>query len=98
MKVFSLVVRDEAQDETELIRLWYEEQSPGLGERFVTALEAAYKQIRISPHSEVRKEIYRYGYIKGFPSYRIVYVIDGDVITVYQVRHTSRKPHPTFGP
>ena len=83
---------------TEAIRDWYEEKSVGLGERFVQALEASYKQIRSNPFRQVRKSVYRYAYIDGFPKYRIVYAVDQETITVYQVRHTSREPHPEFGP
>jgi len=98
MKSYALVVRDEAQDETEAIRDWYEEKSAGLGERFVLALEATFKRIRINPFYQVRKSDYRYARIEGFPHYRIVYAVDQETITVYQVTHTSREPHPQFGP
>ena len=50
-----------------------------------------------SPFRQVRKEPFRYASIQGYPHYRVVFVVDGKVITVYQVRHTSRKPDPRFG-
>jgi plasmid stabilization system protein ParE len=98
MRSYTLTVRDEAQGETEEIRAWYESKSPGLGDRFVDALEEAYKHIRGNPFYQVRKSIYRYAQIDGFPFYRIVYTLDEEMITVYQVRHTSRRGHPKFGP
>ena len=98
MRTFTLVLRDEAQEEVEGIADWYDAQSPGLGLRFSEGLEMALKQLRLNPHHQVRKGVYRYTYITGFPHYRIVYAIDGDTITVYQVRHTSRESHPTYGP
>ncbi len=98
MRTFTLVLRDEAQEEVEAIADWYDAQSPGLGLRFSEELEMALKQLRRNPHHQVRKGVYRYAYITGFPHYRVVYAIDGETITVYQVRHTSRKPHPKYGP
>lgn len=98
MKRYVLVVRDEVQDETEAITAWYEDKRAGLGERFVNALESTYKQIRSNPFYQVRKSLYRYALIEGFPHYRIVYAVDQETITVYEVRHTSREPHPEFGP
>ncbi len=98
MKRYDLVVRDEAQDETEEIKAWYEAQHEGLGERFTEALEAAYKHIQLLPNHQVRYGIYRHARIEGFPLYRIVFVVDDETITIYQVRHTSRKPSKKFGP
>lgn len=95
---YVLFVRDEAQDETEEIRKWYEAQSAGLGVRFVDALEKTYRSLCDTPYYQVRKDVYRYVRVEGFPFYRVVYVVDGNMITVYQVRHTSRKPSRKFGP
>ncbi|MCC6576505.1 MAG: hypothetical protein IT228_04100 [Flavobacteriales bacterium] len=35
--------------------------------------------------------------VHKFP-YRVVYEVRGQLVLIYQVRHTSRKPHPRFGP
>lgn len=98
MRDYELFVRDEAQEETEEIRKWYEAKDPGLGDRFIDALEETYKGLRSTPFYQVRKNIYRHVQIEGFPYYRAVYAVDGDRITVYQVRHTSRRPSRKFGP
>lgn len=98
MKHFALKVRDEAQVETEQIKAGYDDYSPGLGDRFVDALEAAYRHIQEFPIYQIRKGIYRHAQIEGFPRYRIVYVVDDETVIVYQVRHTSRKPSKKFGP
>lgn len=98
MSRFDLAVRQQALDEAEAIRAWYEEQRPGLGERFVEALDACFDELIESPFLQVRKDPFRYASIKGFPHYRVVYAVDQATVTVYQVRHTSREPHPKYGP
>ena len=98
MSRLKLEVRQAALDEAEAIRSWYEEQQAGLGERFTNALNECFNELRHQPYLQVRKEPFRYASISGFRSYRVVYAIDGDTITVYQIRHTSRRPHPTYGP
>lgn len=98
MSRFVLIVREEAQTEADEIATWYDEQGDELGDRFVAALEQCYAELRQAPLFQVRKGPYRYASISGFPDYRVVFAVDGATITVYQVRHTSRKPHPRFGP
>ncbi len=36
--------------------------------------------------------------VEGFSYFRVVYDVVGTNITVYQVRHTSRRPSKRFGP
>ena len=98
MSRFGLNIRQAALDEAEAIRAWYEEQQPGLGDRFTNALDACFDDLRAQPFLQVRKEPFRYTSIKGSRFYRVVYAVDEDLITVYEVRHTSREPHPEFGP
>ncbi len=98
MKLNALDVRQAALDEAAAISDWYEDQQTGLGDRFLTALDACFEDLMSSPFRQVRKEPFRYASINGFPHYRVVFAIDGDVVTVYQVRHRSRRPHPTYGP
>ena len=44
-----------------------------------------------------RYKDYRHGYLRRFP-YRLVYLVEGEMIYIYQVRHTRRKVDPEFGP
>ena len=69
-----------------------------LGDRFLFALDACFEDLIRSPLQQMRKEPFRYMSINGFPSYRLVFAVDGEAITVYQIRHTSRIPHRTSGP
>lgn len=55
MRHYELFVRDEAQDEAEEIKKWYEAKSPGLGDRFSDTVEVTYMGLRSTPFYQVRK-------------------------------------------
>ena len=94
-----LVIEDAAVQDAAEIHAWYEQQQVGLGAKFLTALDECYTWLRSNPRGrQVRKGIFRYAQIGGFRYYRVVYAVDARTITVYQVRHTSRKPSGRFGP
>ena len=96
---YKLVVEDAAVEDAAEIHRWYEQQRPGLGMQFLIALDECYTFIRSNPQGkQVRKGIYRYAQVAGFRYYRVVYAVDDHTVTVYQVRHTSRKPSKKFGP
>lgn len=95
----ALVVRDAAVEDASRIYRWYEDQSAGLGLRFLLALDELYSLIEANPYGfQLRKDNFRHAFVHGFPRYRVSYDVDGRQITVYQVRHTSRKPDKRFGP
>lgn len=96
---YTFVVRDAAVEEAATIHAWYEARSPGLGHRFLLALDDLYALIEANPLGfQVRKDDFRHAYMPGFPRYRVVYDVKGTEVTVYQVRHTSRKVSKRFGP
>ncbi len=96
---YNLVVEDAAVEDAAEIHQWYEQQKPMLGMQFLIALDECYTFIRSNPRGrQIRKGIYRYAQVEGFPYYRVVYAVDEESVTVYQVRHTSRKPSKKFGP
>jgi plasmid stabilization system protein ParE len=91
-------VQPEAQREIADIYDHLEGLRPSLGDRFVDALEVSFGYIRQFPFGyQVRRGHYRHAMIEGF-DYRVVFVVDGKDIYVYQVRHTSRRPIRAFGP
>jgi len=59
MKPYTLHVRQDALDEDEEIRAWYEERSGGLGERFLIALDSCFEDLIKSPLLQMRKEPFR---------------------------------------
>ena len=94
----TLVVQPEAEADAASISDELEEITPGLGDRFFDALDDLYDYIERFPFAfQKRYKDYRHGYLRGFP-YRVVYLVEGEAIYVYQVRHTRRKVDPEFGP
>ena len=83
---------NEAEAELEEAQAWYEERSPGLGQAFVTSVQAAIERIRRSPWQfpvvdhEVRRAL-----IRRFP-YGVFYLAEEDRVVVIAVFHSSRNP------
>ena len=88
--VYQIEVTGDAEVDAEIIYDWYEEQSEGLGEKFVQALENAKQKIIKNPfaysiwHKEIRRFI-----LKPF-SYKIYYRIKNKSIVVFLIAHTKR--------
>lgn len=90
----------EAEHETELAVLWYEEQKQGLGEELVTELERIYGRIeenprifsRVSVPTEESRDVRR-AIVSRFP-YKVIFeVVDSETIVVVAVAHQRRKPN-----
>lgn len=94
---YTVVVRAAAQAEAAEAYLWYEERSRGLGDRFANALQACFDRLAHNPKVQKRKDDFRHMMVEKFP-YRVVFVVDGSTVYVYQIRHASRKPSRRFGP
>lgn len=73
-------------------------QGKGSGARFLKALNACYDRILANPYGcQVRKSPFRHVLLDRL-KYRIVYKVEGHLVSIVQVRHTSRKPSRKFGP
>ena len=72
--------------------LWYEEQTEGLGEDFLTDLESAYEAIIEMPKTwpPFQKGFRRF-VLSKFP-FSVIYRANDEVIYVVAVMHNSRKP------
>jgi toxin ParE1/3/4 len=83
--------RDAEQDLTDAYA-WYEAQRFGLGEEFLTSVEARLESILRSPEAyAVIHENYRRGLVRRFP-YAIFYEYDIQTVTIYAVFHTAQDP------
>ncbi len=73
-------------------REWYELQSPGLGEEFISAIELQLKRLEQAPllYSEVIVNVRR-ALLPRFP-YGLFYVVRGNHVHVLAVLHDARNP------
>lgn len=87
-----IALRLEAEEELEAAFDRYNDQRPGLGRRFVTAVQAVFDAIGANPRmhgivlADVRKAV-----VRRFP-YCVYYRPHDDRIEVLSVFHTSRDP------
>jgi plasmid stabilization system protein ParE len=87
-----LVIAPEAAQDIDEAYGWYEGRRVGLGEEFLSCVDACIQAICRLPemHTKVHKE-YRRALARRFP-YAVFYEHVADTITVYCVFHTSRSP------
>ena len=87
-----LIVAPEAQQDLDSAYAWYEGQQPGLGEVFLSRVDACIQALLRRPemHPTVLED-YRRALVRRFP-YAVFYEFSNDRVTVYTVSHTSRDP------
>ena len=89
---FDLEIRQAANLEITNAYIYYEEQFPGLGERFLGFLETHLEKITAYPeHYQIRRVPYREAVLSKFP-FVIVYQFTGSKIIVFSVFNTHRDP------
>jgi plasmid stabilization system protein ParE len=87
-----LVLAPEAEQDIAEAYAWYEERRPGLGEEFLSCVEASLEAIRRTPEMHaVVHENFRRGLVRRFP-YAVFYEYIGGIVTVYGAFHTPRDP------
>jgi plasmid stabilization system protein ParE len=87
-----LILAPEAEEDISSAYGWYEDRRPGLGEDFLSAVDACLEAIRRQPEMHaVVIESYRRALLRRFP-FGVFYEHLGDRVIVYGVFHTSRDP------
>lgn len=87
-----LVLAPEVEQDIAEAFAWYADQRSGLGEEFLTNVEAALEAIRRNPELYAAvHENYRRGFVRRFP-YGIFYEYSGTTVTVYCIIHAARDP------
>jgi len=87
-----LVLAPEAEQDVAEAYAWYEGRRPGLGEEFLSCVDASIEAICRTPRMHaVVHENYRRGLVRRFP-YAVFYETGQGTVTVYAVFHTSRDP------
>jgi plasmid stabilization system protein ParE len=86
------IVRSQARLELAEASDWYDEHSPGLGDKFLDAFDDAVAAIRRNPfqYQTIRGKRRRVGLGK-FP-YGLIYIVSDDEIIVVSCFHGSRNP------
>jgi len=87
-----LITAPEAEDDIADAYAWYESRRPGLGEEFLSCVDACIEAILRTPQMyALAHENYRRGLVRRFP-YVVFYEYAADTVTVYCIFHTSRDP------
>ena len=87
-----LLVQRQSDLDIQAAALWYEDQRPGLGMRFLSELDEVFKRIESNPkqfpqlEGEVRRALLRH-----FP-YGVYFVEGPDDVAVLAVLHLHREP------
>lgn len=87
-----LIFAPEAESDISQAYSWYDKQRVGLGEEFLTCLDACVARICRQPLGfSMFHENYRRALVRRFP-YAIFFECIDSTITVYGVFHTARDP------
>jgi plasmid stabilization system protein ParE len=87
-----LVIAPEAEQDIADAYGWYEDRRAGLGEEFLSCVDACIQAICRTPemHALIHQN-YRRGLVRRFP-YAVFYEYAADTVMVYCVFHTSQDP------
>jgi plasmid stabilization system protein ParE len=87
-----IIIAPEAEQDIAEAYAWYESRRVGLGEEFLSCIDACIEAIRRTPEIHaVVYENYRRALVRRFP-YAVFYEYVGSAAAVYCVFHTSRDP------
>lgn len=88
----NLIIAPEAAKDLAEAYDWYEGRRPGLGEDFLSCVEASITMICRFPEMYPRAyENYRRGLVRRFP-YAVFYENSRDTVTVFALFHTALDP------
>jgi plasmid stabilization system protein ParE len=87
-----LVIAPEAEQDLDEAYAWYEKQRVGLGEDFLTSVDACIEFIcRLPKIGAIVHKNYRRALVRRFP-YAVFYDYVDNALTVYSIMHTARDP------
>ena len=92
-----VLIRPQAESDLREARNWYENQRPGLGDKFLADIGITIQLLARDP--ECRPEYYR-GFrrllTRRFP-YKLFYRLEGNRVIVFRILH-ARRDHPRLLP
>ncbi len=83
-----------AREELHEAGLWYDDDYPGRGERFRSAIARELERVLAAPHTFPtwrRRNDVRVRVVPRFP-YSLIFVADNEGVAVYAVAHHKRRP------
>lgn len=81
-----------AQRDVAAARDWYDQQTPGLGARFLAQVQDCVRRISVAPAAhQVVFKTYRKLRVRQFP-YAVYYAYNGTTVTIHCVYHAARDP------
>jgi plasmid stabilization system protein ParE len=87
-----IVIAPEVEEDLAAACVWYEQRRAGLGEDFLSSVDACCARIRRYPEMyPLVHETYRRALIRRFP-YAVFYEYTEGRVTIYAVFHTARNP------
>jgi len=87
-----LIIAPEVAQDLAEASAWYESQRAGLGEEFLTCVDACIAGVLRMPEMKTAiYEEYRRAIVRRFP-YAVFYKYSAGILTVYGVFHASRDP------
>ncbi len=87
-----LIIAPEAQHDIDEAYSWYEDHRYGLGEEFLSCVDATVQKICRDPelYAKIHNE-YRRALVRRFP-YAVFYEYTGGKVFIYSIFHTSQNP------
>jgi plasmid stabilization system protein ParE len=87
-----LIITPETEQDVEGAYSWYEDHRQGLGEEFLTCVDASIQTICRTPelYPQIHNE-YRRALVRRFP-YAVFYEYAEGKVIIYSIFHTSRNP------
>jgi plasmid stabilization system protein ParE len=90
--MYKLIIKPYAEFDANDAANWYNNQSKGLGNEFLLALDAKINSIKRNPtHFQVVYKNIRRALTERFP-YGVFFIVEERTIYILAIIHTSRKP------
>lgn len=89
---FTLEIKEEALNDISVAFHFYEEKRAGLGENFISVIDATFDKITENPlRYPLKYKKKRAAIVKKYP-FIIIFDLVANMITIFAVFHTSRNP------
>lgn len=91
--MYQLQVLRKAREDMQKTANWYDEQQPGVGDRFLREVISTFRLIEAEPlhYQERFSKKFRYANVHVFP-FVVVFKIKKELVVINSVFHTSRNP------